>query len=287
MNYRALMEIKNTCLIAGCEQRGYLWLRVKRYSQLISSTSMGIVLGLDKYNSRHKLLQKHIDAKYIRFEKIKDEEKKRSNDDFFQRAVQYGIKYEKDAIDTCCNYMTYMLDMNITEQIDLGTYICTESCVSVSPDKILVVKNEEGDQILCGLEVKVPFVKKNIPGSIDEIRASYLSQCFTCLMTMKMIYWYLYFYDPDDIDCYILFRMKPDKSLWEEDILPLVCDFYERVDTDKPFPRKSDKDKEISMKIHNRLKKNTELIMRGKKLGVAMNIHDEIYDKINNEIKID
>lgn len=223
-------------------QKSYLWSEFKRNQMnRISSTEMSSVLHCNPRMSYKKLFL------------LKS--KREKNFPVFSSSavlpIEHGMLFEPIARSKIFEKMKSDWDLKLP-----GCVLDPSAPLCCSPDGVFFHKTF--DKML-GLEIKCPFLPRNMPVTKHDIKTCYLIQCFVCLHVCRADGWMLVFYDAES-NRLESFEISPDSSLWKEVFLSESSRFVDLLaDNDGHVPpKKNKKDKIKENVIRTRLLSKTK-----------------------------
>ena len=185
------------------KQSSRLWKLFKTSTARISSTEMSSVLNFHPKVNRERL-----------YREKKGLEKRKDISDL--PPIKHGRFYEPVARDKIYEYYKKDYDLHLP-----GTIFDPWHPICCSPDGMLFHKTLP---LVKGLEIKCPFLKKNVPFTKENIPLEYLIQCFVCLQVTRADSWVLVFYDASD-GVSVWYEIFPSRRLWKRIFLPAVYQF--------------------------------------------------------------
>lgn len=230
---------KTFMFMLRAKQGGHLWNKFKVISRRISSTEMSSVVDCNPKTTRERLWKEKL-GKIARRDVSK------------LAPVVHGRVMEPIAREWIAWEMRHEWDLKTPQMLlDPDIPVCC------SPDGVFYHKK---NKLVKGLEIKCPFILKNMPQSKEAIHLEYLIQCFVCLHVCKADSWLLIFFFEDTRDqrsiqldptpvgylapvreaSLVAFELFPDEHLWTSFFAREVAQFQKELQGNSlhPHPRK-------------------------------------------------
>lgn len=211
------------------EQNSKEWEEFKENTLRMGASTIGTLLGQNRYQSRENYLlcyKKRVLASYEKGKRFEGNE-----------ATRFGKYSEDEGVEAFRKWFDKKGDP--IEIRKIGSILSLESdLLYCSPDRLF----KRGDT-LYGLEVKCPFSPKNIPMSFTDVNTMHVAQCLQCLHITGLEFWYLCYFDPrPDPPTLKVYRVKRRDRLWR-DIMKSAQEIFDLTVDDKEFSNKMTKEK--------------------------------------------
>lgn len=228
------------------KQNSQQWFEYKMQSSRISASTLGTVIGVNKFTSRNKILEEYVLKNKGQYQEVRQKHVQNSNC-LSQEASSSGILNEPIALVNAYRMLSGFTDFDGKTLMPMkaGIMLHPELPLSCSPDSLFYVLGP-GETLTSGsrmegLEVKVPFCEKNFPSSKEDINPCYIIQCLVCMNCFSLDRWFLFYLDIRNSD-FKLFVVENKNNVWVY-LSTKAKDFLHRVENDNRYSNMSKKEK--------------------------------------------